>query len=61
MNERQIDDLLNYLSRIASAVETLAMAARPEFRPDHSRAIKTNREHKTTEREDLPGGKKSEA
>ena len=60
MNERQVDELLNYLSRIATAVETVARSANPEFRPDHSRAIKLNKERRVRESEVHPGGTKSE-
>ena len=38
MDKQQIDELLDLLSRIATAVETLALAANPQFRPDFSRA-----------------------
>jgi predicted regulator of Ras-like GTPase activity (Roadblock/LC7/MglB family) len=56
MNERQIDELLNYLSRITAAVESLAHAGNEQFRPDHSRAIRL----RGRKGETLPHDKQSE-
>lgn len=39
MDQRQEQEMLEYLSRIATAVEFLAKKADPNFTPDHSRKL----------------------
>jgi hypothetical protein len=59
MNDRQIEELLNFLSRIASAVEVIAKAANPMFTADYSRA-KMLQKQREVKSERSRSGQKSE-
>jgi hypothetical protein len=55
MNERDVEEMLNYLSRIATAVEVIARTGKPDFTPDHSRAKNLRKERATLRGEPKSG------
>ena len=56
MNERDVEEMLNYLSRITTAVEVIARTGKPDFIPDHSRAKNLQKKRAALRGEPKSGG-----